>query len=76
MRRSSEEDRKLSPAEFAMIRKCNEKMEALNTRLQDSPRSRVPTAEEQAMLLSMAVLNAALESDPRNPITIANPRRA
>ena len=76
MRRSSEEDRKLSPAEFAMIRKCNEKMEALNTRLQDSPRSRVPTAEEQAMLLSMAVLNNALESDPRNPITIANPRRA
>ncbi|EOD11165.1 hypothetical protein EMIHUDRAFT_215021 [Emiliania huxleyi CCMP1516] len=67
----SEDDSALSPAELAMIRKCNQKMEALNAKLQHSPRSHVPTAEEQAMLLSMAALNAALESDARNP---ARPR--
>ena len=42
----SEDDSALSPAERAMIRKCNQKMEALNAKLQHSPRSRVPTAEE------------------------------
>ena len=48
----SEDDSALSPAELAMIRKCNQKMEALNAKLQDSPRSHVPTAEEQAMLFA------------------------
>ena len=48
----SEDESALSPAELAMIRKCNQKMEALNAKLQHSPRSHVPTAEEQAMLLS------------------------
>ena len=68
----SEDDSALSPAELAMIRKCNQKMEALNAKLQHSPRSHVPTAEEQAMLLSMAALNAALESDARNPARVVS----
>ena len=68
----SEDDSALLPEELAMIRKCNQKMEALKAKLQHSPRSHVPTAEEQAMLLSMAALNAALESDARNPARVVS----
>ena len=41
----SEDDSALLPEELAMIRKCNQKMEALKAKLQHSPRSHVPTAD-------------------------------